>query len=49
MEETEESSREDSMDLEEAANEAQRADEERIAKAIEGEGEFLSEELKGLK
>ncbi len=44
----EESSREDSVDLEEGTNEAQRAEEERIARAIKGEGEFLSEELKGL-
>jgi hypothetical protein len=48
VEETEKSSREDSVDLEEAADEAQKAEKERIAKAIRGEGEFLSEELKGL-
>jgi hypothetical protein len=34
--------------LEEVAAEAQRAEKERIAKAIMGEGEFLSEDLKEL-
>ncbi len=46
--EEENSSREDTMDSEGAIGEVQRTEEERIARAIEGEGEFLSEELKKL-
>ncbi len=46
--EEEKSSREDTMDSEGAIGEVQRTEEERIARAIEGEGEFLSEELKKL-
>ncbi len=46
--EEENSSREDTMDSEGAIGEVQRTKEERIARAIEGEGEFLSEELKKL-
>jgi hypothetical protein len=42
------SSREDTMDSEGVIGEVQRTEEERIARAIEGEGEFLSEELKKL-
>ncbi len=42
MEELDQSSREDSVDLEEVATKAQGAEKERIAKAIMGEGEFLS-------
>ncbi len=42
------SSREDLVDLEEVTNGVLGAKEERITKAIRGEGEFLSEELKGL-
>jgi hypothetical protein len=44
--EEEESSREDSMDLEEAVGEVQWTKEERIARAIKGKGEFLSGEFK---
>ncbi len=46
--EEEESSREDSLDSEETVGEVQWTEEERIARAIKGEGEFLSEELKKL-
>ncbi len=46
--EEEESSREDSVDSEETVGEVQWTEEERIARAIKGEGEFLSEELKKL-
>jgi hypothetical protein len=46
--EEENSSREDTVDSEGAIGEVQRTEEERIARAIEGEGEFLSEELKKL-
>jgi hypothetical protein len=42
------SSREDTVDSEGAIGEVQRTEEERLARAIEGEGEFLSEELKKL-
>ncbi len=46
--EEENSSREDTMDSEGAIGEVQRTEEERIARAIMGEGEFLSAELKKL-
>ncbi len=46
--EEETSSREDTMDSEGTVGEVQRTEEERIARAIEGKGEFLSEELKKL-
>ncbi len=46
--EEETSSREDTMDSEGTIGEVQRTEEERIARAIEGKGEFLSEELKKL-
>jgi hypothetical protein len=46
--EEETSSREDTMDSQETVGEVQRTEEERIAQAIEGKGEFLSEELKKL-
>jgi hypothetical protein len=46
--EEENSSREDTMDSEGVIGEVQRTEEERIARTIEGEGEFLSEELKKL-
>jgi hypothetical protein len=46
--EEENSSREHTMDSEGVIGEVQRTEEERIARAIEGEGEFLSEELKKL-
>jgi hypothetical protein len=44
--EEEDSSREDTMDSEGAIGEVQWTEEERIARAIKGEGEFLSKELK---
>jgi hypothetical protein len=40
--EEETSSRKDTVDTEGAIGEVQRTEEERIARAIEGEGEFLS-------
>ncbi len=46
MEELDQTSREDSTDQEEVAAKARGAEKERIAGAIMGEGEFLSEELK---
>jgi hypothetical protein len=46
--EEENSSREDTTDSAGVIGEVQRTEEERIARAIEGEGEFLSEELKKL-
>ncbi len=46
--EEENSSREDTTDSEGNVGEVQRTKKERIAQAIEGKGEFLSEELKKL-
>jgi hypothetical protein len=43
--EEENSSREDTLDSEGVIGEVQRSEEERITQALEGEGEFLSEEL----